>query len=152
MVQQWHHMCPHVSANLLIPYLNGRIQEKKRGRRRPVGPKLGVACRTGPAAANLHRSGLQEVFRRSLLKGSGISASSAAVNRGPHAVPADAWHMPCSRGNSFIYSFPLPAALHDTSMMISTSARSICVLHAALDHNFKQDARCPMSLGCGIQN
>ena len=45
---------------------------------------------------SLPRSVLQETFRRSSLKGSGISASSAAVNSGPHAVQADALHMPCS--------------------------------------------------------
>lgn len=79
-----------------VSYLNGRTHDIKRGRRSPLGANIAVACRMVLAAANMATSDLQGMHSSAVFRHSGMSASSAAVKKGPHAVCAEAFVMPCS--------------------------------------------------------
>ena len=76
-------------------YLKGRIQDRKRGRRRPDGTNMAVAGRMGEAAAWFPRAASQAQANNGDLNGCGISCNSASVKIGPHAVCVDAFAMPC---------------------------------------------------------
>lgn len=76
-------------------YLKGSTHEMKRGRRKPSGANMAVACRIVLAAACWLSSGCHEVDSKGSRKASDISFSSVAVKNHPHAVCAEAFVMPC---------------------------------------------------------
>ena len=113
-----------VYLSVSIPYvsnLKGRTHEMKRGRRRPLGANMAVACRIGPAAACLHSSAFQGEFSRASLRAPGISASSAAVKKRPHAVCAEAFVMPC-KSHAARKSEMLPGRCADSAVHCSISS------------------------------
>ena len=78
-------------------YLKGSTHEMKRGRRKPSGANMAVACRIVLAAACWLSSGCHEVDSKGSRKASDMSFSSLAVKNQPHAVCAEAFVMPCTQ-------------------------------------------------------